>query len=197
MKLFCFLALLASTAPAAVNPQLKQVNKVYILSMAGGMDQYLANRLTVMGVFQVVSDPQKADAILTDRIGDYFEAKLKELYPPPPPPKPQAAKKEDAKDDKTAKSDEAKKDEVKKDEAKKEEAKKDDKDSETPSGPPRISSLSRGRGNFFIVDPKSSDVLWSVYDRPKDSSPGEMDKTAERVVKRLRTDLSGKKPSAE
>jgi len=201
MKLFCSLALFVATASAAVNPQLKQVNKVYILSMAGGMDQYLANRLTVLGVFQVVSDPQKADAILTDRIGEPLEAKLKELYPPPPPPpKPHEVKKEDKKDDKddkAAKGDEAKKDDTKKDDAKKDDAKKDDKDSETPSGPARISSLSRGRGNFFIVDPKSSDVLWSVYDRPKDSSPSEMDKTAERVVKRLRSDLSGKKPSTE
>ncbi len=200
MKLFCSLALFVATASAAVNPQLKQVNKVYILSMAGGMDQYLANSLTVMGVFQVVSDPRKADAILTDRIGEPFEAKLKELYPPPPPPpKPLETKKED-KDDKAAKSDEAKKDESKKDEAKKDEtkkdeAKKDEKEGDAQAGPARISSLGRGRGNFFIVDPKSSDVLWSVYDRPKDSSPGEMEKTAERVVKRLKNDLIGKKPS--
>ena len=32
--------------PAAVNPQLKQVNSVYILGMSGGLDQFLANQLT-------------------------------------------------------------------------------------------------------------------------------------------------------
>src|SRR5579864_5504108 len=109
MKLFCTFALLAASASAAVNPQLKQVNTVYILAMTGGMDQYLANRLTTMGVFQVVADPQKADAIITDRLGEPFEAKLTELYPPPPPPHPAKAPKDD-KDDKDAKSDKPDKD---------------------------------------------------------------------------------------
>lgn len=80
MKLFYALPLFAS-ALLAVNPQLKQVNTVYILGMTGGMDQYLANQLTEMGVYQVVTDPQKADAVITDRLGEAFESKLKELYP--------------------------------------------------------------------------------------------------------------------
>ena len=73
---------------AAVNPQLKQVNTVYILAMSGGMDQFLANQITAAGVFQVVADPKNADAIITDRLGESFENKLKELYPPPVPPAP-------------------------------------------------------------------------------------------------------------
>ena len=70
------------------------------------MDQYLANQLTTLGVFQVVADPQKADAIITDRLGEPFEAKLKDLYPPPPPPHPLPAppKDKDAKDDKDSKT---------------------------------------------------------------------------------------------
>ena len=40
--------------------------RVYILAMGSGMDQYLANQLTTIGVFEVVTDPQKADAIVTD-----------------------------------------------------------------------------------------------------------------------------------
>ena len=75
--LICFTGALA----AAVNPQLKQVNSIYILGMSGGMDQFLANQITTMGVFQVVTDPQKADAVITDRIGEPFENRLKELYP--------------------------------------------------------------------------------------------------------------------
>ena len=81
MKVFWALSLLAGASLAAVNPQLKQVNSVYILGMTGGMDQFLANQFTTMSVFQVVTDPEKADAIVTDRLGEPFESKLKALYP--------------------------------------------------------------------------------------------------------------------
>jgi hypothetical protein len=184
MKLFCALALLAASVPAAVNPELKQVNTVYILAMGSGMDQYLANRLTTLGVLQVVTDPQKADAILTDRLGEPFETKFKELYPPPAPPAPPAPPPpaKDAKDDKDSKV-----------VVSIEKTTKDDKDKPDESGARRVGSFNRSRGNIFIVDRKSKNVIWSVYDRPKDSSPGEMSKTAERVVKRLRDDLSDKK----
>ena len=183
MKLFCALALFAASVPAAVNPELKQVTKVYILAMGSGMDQYLANRLTTMGVFQVVTDPQKADALITDRLGEPFETKFKELYPPPPPPPchtpPPPVK--DAKDDKDSKI-----------LVPVEKSAKDDKDKPDESGTRRVGSFNRSRGNIFIVDRKSKNVIWSVYDRPKDTTPGEMSKTAERVVKRLRDDLTAK-----
>ena len=158
MKLFWALALFAASVPAAVNQQLKQVNTVYILAMSGGMDQYLANRLTTMGVFQVVTDPQKADAIITDRLGEPFEAKLKELYPPPPPPAPPPPLRRrtirltrtvrPVTSDKTA---------------------KDDKDKTEDDGEriARVGSFNRGRGNIFIVDRKSKNVIWSIYERPK------------------------------
>ncbi|HYL37752.1 MAG TPA: hypothetical protein VEV17_17690 [Bryobacteraceae bacterium] len=186
MKLFCVFALAALCLPAAVSPRLKQVNTVYILAMTGGMDQYLANRLTALGVFQVVTDPQTADAILTDRLGEPFEAKFKELYPPPAPSKEQH-------------TDEAK-------DAAKDEAKDEAKD---PAGGRSIamglgggaarlsSSFNRGKGTFFLVDRKSRIVLWSVYQPPKDSTPGELSKTAARVVKHLKDDLTDKKPPAE
>jgi hypothetical protein len=188
MKLFFAFALFAASVPAAVNQQLKQVNTVYILSMSSGMDQYLANRLTTMGVFQVVTDPQKADAIITDRLGEPFEAKLKELYPPPPPPAPPAppppAKDEKSdKDSKPATSDKTAKDDKDKDKDKKEDS----------VGAARVGSFNKGRGNLFIVDRKSKNVIWSTYEQPKDSSSGELSKTAERVVKRLRDDLTDKK----
>jgi hypothetical protein len=184
MKLFCALALLAASVPAAVNPQLKQVNTVYILAMGSGMDQYLANRLTTMGVFQVVTDPQQADAIITDRLGETFETKFKELYPPPAPPAPPTPPPpaKDAKDDKESKN-----------LVPVEKTGKDDKDKPDESGARRLGSFSHSRGNLFIVDRKSKNVIWSVYERPRDSTPGEMSKTAERVVKRLRDDLSDKK----
>jgi hypothetical protein len=59
---------------------LSGVKSVYLMPMSGGLDQYLANRLTRGGAIQVVTDPQKADAILTDRIGANFEQSLDTLY---------------------------------------------------------------------------------------------------------------------
>src|SRR5438093_7128777 len=62
---------------------LPEVQAVYLLPMTGGLDQYLANRLTAGGVFRVVTDPKLADAIFTDQLGSGFEQKLVELYPAP------------------------------------------------------------------------------------------------------------------
>ena len=58
------------------------VKTVYLLPMSSGLDQYLAIRLTNDGKFRVVTDPQKADAIFTDRIGSNFEQSLADLYNP-------------------------------------------------------------------------------------------------------------------
>ena len=59
------------------------VKTVYLLPMSGGLDQYLANRLTAAQVFRVVTDPKLADAIFTDQLGEAFEQKFAILYPPP------------------------------------------------------------------------------------------------------------------
>jgi hypothetical protein len=64
---------------------LPDVRAVYVLPMAGGLDQFLASRLASEDVFHVVTDPMKADAIFTDQLGATFEQKLVELYPPPKP----------------------------------------------------------------------------------------------------------------
>lgn len=176
MKLIRGLALVtASLAIAAVNPQLKEVNTVYILAMSGGMDQFLANQITASGIFQVVTDPKKADAIVTDHLGESFETKLSELYPPPVPPPP--PKSEEDKQDKSAGD------------------KKQGLD--FGAGAARVSAAARGKGNLFIVDRKSRNVLWSVYEPPKDSTPDELSKTAAKVVKRLKADLSEKKQPSD
>jgi hypothetical protein len=66
--------LLAASALSAA-----EVKSVYLLPMAGGLDQFLANRLK--GVYRVVTDPKLADAVFTDRLGEPFELKLAELFP--------------------------------------------------------------------------------------------------------------------
>src|SRR5438128_11988597 len=78
MKRLLLCSLLACLSLGA---NISQVQSVYLLPMAGGLDQFLANRLT--GVFRVVTDPKLADAVFTDRLGEPFEQKLAELYPKP------------------------------------------------------------------------------------------------------------------
>lgn len=76
MKLFLALAL----AAVSVFGQSAEVKNVYILPMSGGLDQFLAISLSQDRVLQVVTDPQKADLIITDRIGSDFEDTLDNMY---------------------------------------------------------------------------------------------------------------------
>jgi hypothetical protein len=167
----------------AFGTDLASVKNVYVLRMAKGMDQYLANRLTREHVFQIVTDPKVADAILTEQIGEGFEAKLHELYPPPPPPEP---------DEKPEKAEKAEK------------PKPDRGDmpgndmalfSETANKLPSLSALSsfgRGKGTVFLVDAKTKEVVWSTYDPPKGGTSQQMDRTANDIVSRLKHDLGRK-----
>lgn len=157
MKLLFFTAVACTALLCGANAQLQQVQSVYILPMGSGMDQFLANRLARFGKMQVVADPQHADAILTDRLGEPFEKKLDELYPPPADPKKAVAD---------------------------EDATGTLKDEQPP-----VRAFSRGRGNFFLVDRKSRNVLWSTYELPRNGSPAELNRTAERVVNNLKRDL--------
>jgi hypothetical protein len=68
--------------------------------------------------------------------------------------------------------------------------KKDDNTAQQDQ-PPIVSSLGRGRGTIFLVDAKSKQVLWSIYEKPKNSSAEQLDKTARRIVEHLRKDLGG------
>jgi len=72
------LPLLAGIAALA---QVPSVRSVYILPMAGGLDQYLAAELTREHSMQVVADPKAADAVLTDRLGESFEQKMTQIHP--------------------------------------------------------------------------------------------------------------------
>lgn len=74
------LLLAAATLATAEAPQ-----SIYLLPMSGGFDQQLASRLASSGLFQVVADPQQADAVLTDHLGPRFEERFHELYAPPKP----------------------------------------------------------------------------------------------------------------
>ena len=178
----CFAVCLLTAAglaapPEALRPELAQVKNVYLLPMAQGLDQYLANHLNRRGIYQIVADPAMADAVFTEQLGRDFEHRFNELYPSP---------------EKLAKEKEEK------------EAKDKDKDKDEKPGDDsaetslkdqmvmRSSSFSRGRGNVFLVDVKSRRVVWSFHLRPQNSNPREINQTAEQIVERLDRDLKGK-----
>jgi hypothetical protein len=172
------LALLFSCSALACAADLTNVHTVYVLKMAKGLDQFLANRLTSDHVFQIVTDPKLADAVFTDQIGEGFQMKLEEMSPTPeaekpaPPPKPAPP----AKGEKTV--DEANPllgDTVNK-----------------LSSPASNSSFGRAKGTVFLVDAKSRQVVWSVYQPAKDGTPKEMDRTAIDIVSRIKRDLNPK-----
>src|SRR5262249_21326685 len=76
MKLSLFAFSFATLFPAG----LPDVKPVYLLRMSRSLDRYLAARITSEGLMQVVTDPRRADAILSDRIGGNFDESLNELY---------------------------------------------------------------------------------------------------------------------
>ena len=179
----------ACSAVAACAADLSAARTVYVLSMSRGIDQYLANRLTNQHVFQVVTDPKKADVIFTDRLGEGFQSQLDTIFPPPAP-------KEDAK---PAAKDQGAKDQGAKDQAKE---KQDDLASAelSPFAKPvnalgnanLTSTFGRGKGTFFLVDAKSREVLWSVYQPSRSTSGKDLDHTATEIVNRLKKDLGMK-----
>ena len=173
--------LLCAMSLWAVDPAVREVKAVYLLPMTNGLDQYLASQLTRSGVVQVVTDPLKADAVLTDRVGEGFERKLADLYAPKPAPKPEAPPEED------------------KNRKKKAEAKPlslaDAKENESVLAA-RVGSNSwgRGRGNLFLVQRATGNVIWSTMARPKDSTPQNLGKLAGRLADQLKRDRTDPKP---
>jgi hypothetical protein len=153
-------ALAAVAAIAGTN--VAGASAVYIMPMAGGLDQYLALRLTTGNVMQVVTDPLKADVVLTDRVGAGFDDQWKELYPPPPAPK-------------SADQDKSK-----------------DKDDLFTLQRPSSQPLARSRGAIFLIDRSTRNVIWSTYARPKSAGPDDMNHVADQIAKELAKARKGK-----
>lgn len=42
------------------------------------------------------------------------------------------------------------------------------------------------RGTIFLIDPRKRVVLWSTYELPRSSTPGELDRSAVRITSQLR-----------
>ena len=139
-------------------PELAEIKTVYLLPMTYSFDQFLAIRLTKGGVLQVVTDPKKADAIISDHIGATLEEKMNSLYGE------QKAVGED---------------------------KDKDKDKNSFGGSP-MAGGTRSKGAVFLVDPKTRNVLWSDYVRPKNSQPDELNHVADKIAAQLEKDKKGK-----
>jgi hypothetical protein len=195
------LCLLPLAAALAYSADLTGVHSVYLLPMARGMDQYLANRITTEHVFQVVTDPKLADAVFTDHISEGFQSQLEDFSPTPKPPEPAkpASPEPAAKDAKSGDEPQPKT----KPAASDSKAKLGDdeppppelmgKTENTLSNPATSSGFSRARGTVFLVDAKSRQVIWSIYAPPKDFAGKEMNRTASDIVSRLKRDLNPKK----
>jgi hypothetical protein len=156
LSLLVFLAAGAFAQPAGVRT-------VYILPMAGGLDQYIAEWLTREHVLMVVTDPKAADAVFTDRLGDTFEQKMAEIRPP--------VKEKDKDQDKGKDND------------------KDKDKADNSAGAVTVHNAFRttaSRGTVFLVDAKSRVVLWSDHENPPSyASDKTLNREAERIVKKL------------
>jgi hypothetical protein len=69
---------------------------------------------------------------------------------------------------------------------------KDAEDSQdgTPRKPAQ--AITRGKGAIFLVDPKTRSVIWSDYEHPRNTSPEEMNRLAERIASHLEKARKGK-----
>ena len=166
------LPLLVSCAAALSGADLGAVHTVYVLPMAHGLEQYLANVLTAEHVFVVVTDPKMADAVLTDHVGAALQEKLDAMLAPPPPEKTdpkEGDKDDDAKGSLIAPSNKL-------------------------ENPATNSTVGRSKGTIFLVGTKSREVVWSVYELPKNATSKESDRIASAIVSRLKRDMGlGKK----
>jgi hypothetical protein len=138
-------ALMMSIGASAAG--LGDIKTVYLLPMSNGLDQYLAVRLTTGAILQVVTDPQKADAVLTDHVGEGFEESLNELYGAKP--------------------------------------KTDDSAGDSGQSFTRVGTHGHVRGALFLVDRKTRDVVWSAYERPKNTTPDGLKQAADRLADKL------------
>ena len=159
MKQFILAVAVLAISMSALAAGLGEVKTVYVQPMSNGLDQYLAAQLTSRSVLQVVTDPQKADAVLTDHVGPSFEQSLADLFNT----KLSGSDKDAAKTDDTG-------------------------NTFARSG----MQGQRGRGNVFLVNRKTHDVVWSFFEAPGDKTPNGMKRTAAKISGKLAQSIKAK-----
>ncbi len=163
--MFLLAAMAAVQAGAADRPELAGIKTVYLLPMSSSLDQFLAVRLTKGGALQVVTDPNLADAIISDSIGAGLEDKLNSMYG--------ERKQADKDKDKDKDSDK-------------------DKDQSQPAFAGAMGGAGRSKGAVFLIDRKTRSVIWSDYVRPKSAQPEELNRVADKVATQLEKEKRGK-----
>jgi hypothetical protein len=209
------LLLLGCSGALLCGADLVEVRTVYVMPMARGLDQYLANRITGQHVFRVVTDPKLADAVLTDLVGDAVRVQLENISPTPKPVEPAAAEPETKTPAKAEKTDKPAAPAAKPAQPEVEKAAQSAsiekvakpgkkgvenpgsvvsmfQDTESQIARP-VSSFARAKGTIFLVDAKSRQIVWSTYDPSKGSRSNDLDRTASDIVGRLKKDLKPKK----
>jgi hypothetical protein len=181
--------ILIFTGALAAAADLSAVKNVYVMTMNRGLDQYLASRLTAEGIFSVVTDPKLADAVLTDRFGEVLQTQLEIISPTPKP----EVEEEDAEATEKADAKPAKSSRSAKDQDNSSPISAFGASSGSDGASTQTSTFGRSKGNIFLVDTKSRQVLWSTYDPPKTTAPRDLNRTASDIVSRIRKDLNPKK----
>jgi hypothetical protein len=153
---------LPAALQAAESTSLGDVQKVYFWSMRYAFDQYLAEQITTVGLYDVVIDPKFADAVLTDRIDSKFLEGMDELFPLP--------EGEEGTEGETKSKDPPASGSI---------------ETDFRVQRPANRSTSRAQGTLFLVDVESRRVLWSTYLKEFDPSPNKLHKQAEEVIERL------------
>lgn len=137
---------------AAAGAELPEIASVYLLPMSGGLDQHLASQLTRQGVWRVVTEPLKADAVITDRLGEAFEKWMADQE--------------------------------------REAAGEPEEQEQTQTRPPVRPFVSgAAKGTIFVVHPRTREVVWSSYERPRGVNAERLEQAAERHVTRLKKAL--------
>jgi len=152
---------------AADIERLGKVDKIYMWPMSNSLDQFLAEQVTTEGVFDVVVDPKRAQAILTDRVSSTFLKGMEELFPSLEEIAEAAKEAEEGEDDAAAAFAGALR----------------------PERSP-IHSSSQARGAVFLVDVTSREVLWSTFLDDYDTTPKALHKQARLIVQRLKKQLA-------
>jgi hypothetical protein len=218
------LLLLGCSGALLCGADLAGVHTVYVMPMARGLDQYLANRISGQGVFRVVTDPKLADAVVTDMIGEVFQTQLENISPTPKPAEPAPAPETKTPAAPTAEKAAAPANPAAKpadpaakptepvvvnadaasaiDQPVRRSKRKIDESGTVVSMfgetenkvAPPVSTFGRGKGTIFLVDAKSRQVVWSTFDPSKGTRNNDLDRTASDIVSRLKKDLKPKKP---
>jgi hypothetical protein len=164
-------AVLAILPGCAFSAGLGDIKTVYLLPMASGLDQYLASQLTIGSVLQVVTDPQQADAVFCDRLGESLEQRLADLYG-------QKGKGGEAAPNNAG-------------------DKADEKADEKADGQSKNFARTglqgqSSRGTVFLIDRRTRAVVWSNYEQPKYATPEGLKHTASQIASKLARALKGK-----